>query len=282
MAFPEKGLTSEAAPSVVFIDEEPRAASLPTLSRARQSRQIDEKDSTKMKTKSPHDCKELLRSGKWFHSLTDDVQRALLDMSSVETFAPNQRLFSVGQAANGLFGIVDGTVRVTTTAPDGADILLTLSERPQWLGEIALFDGLPRCHDATAETEVVVVHAPQRQLDAWLERDPRAWRSFGLLLTTKTRLVLAALADVSTLPLNARLARRLVHMAGGYGDLRIGTARVVLVNQEQLASMLWASRQTVNRALKSLEGAGAVRVSYGEIEILDLESLRREGAAHAD
>lgn len=236
-----------------------------------------------MKSKSTADYKEMLRSGKWFHGLADDVQDALLDLSSVETYAPNERLFAVGDASNGIFGIVDGAVRVTSLAPDGGDVLLTLAERPQWLGEIALFDGQPRSHDATAETTATVIHAPQARLDAWLARDPRAWRSFGTLLTTKMRLVLASLADISTLSLGARLAQRLVHMADGYGDLRVGTSRVVLVNQEQLAAMLWASRQTVNRALKSLEAAGHVRVSYGEIEILDLDGLRNEGhRAHAD
>ncbi len=244
------------------------------MSPARQSPQIE------MKSKSPRDYQEMLRTGKWFHGLDDDVQSALLEISSVETFAPNQRLFSLGDAPNGMFGIVDGAVRVTSLAPGGGDVLLTLAERPQWLGEIALFDGQPRSHDAIAETEAVVIHAPQARLDAWLARDPRAWRSFGTLLTVKMRLVLASLADISTLSLGARLALRLVHMADGYGDLRGCTSRVVIVNQEQLAAMLWASRQTVNRALKVLEAAHIVRVSYGEIEILDIEGLRREGSHH--
>jgi CRP-like cAMP-binding protein len=235
-----------------------------------------------MKSKNPRDYKEMLRSGKWFHGLDDEMQDALLDLSSVETYAPNERLFSMGDAPNGLFGIVDGAVRVTSPAPDGTNALLTLSERPQWLGEIALFDGQPRSHDAIAETTAVVIHAPQARLDAWLAQDPRAWRSFGTLLTTKMRLVLSSLADIASLSLGARLAQRLVHMADGYGDLRVGTSRVVLVNQEQLAAMLWASRQTVNRALKSLEAAGHVRVSYGEIEILDIDGLKREGLGQSE
>lgn len=278
MVFPEKRLTKDAASTacVVFIDEEPRSASSRTLSRARQSRQIE------MKSKNPRDYKEMLRSGKWFHGLEDEVQDALLDLSTIETYAPNQRLFSIGDTPNGIFGLLEGTVRVTSLAPNGGDTLLTLAERPQWLGEIALFDGQPRSHDATAETSAVVIHAPQGRLDEWLGRDPRVWRSFGTLLTTKMRLVLASLADISTLSLGARLAQRLVHMADGYGDLRVGTSRVVLVNQEQLAAMLWASRQTVNRALKVLEAAHLVRTSYGEIEILDIEGLRREGHCRSE
>ncbi|MGH7329031.1 MAG: Crp/Fnr family transcriptional regulator, partial [Polyangiaceae bacterium] len=159
-------------------------------------------------------------------------------------------------------------------ASDGTPVLLTLAERPQWIGEIALFDGQPRSHDAFAETDAIVIHAPQRAIDAWLERDPRVWRNLGTLLTVKMRLVLLALTDATTLPLGTRLAQRLAHMATGYGDLRIGTLRVVSVSQEQLAAMLWTSRQSVNRALKSLEESGLVSVSYHGIEILDIEGLR--------
>ncbi|HEX7662983.1 MAG TPA: Crp/Fnr family transcriptional regulator [Polyangiaceae bacterium] len=235
-----------------------------------------------MKSKSARDYKELLRSGKWFHGLDDDVQNALLELATVQTLAPNARVFSMGDASNGLWGIVDGVVRVTTPAPDGSEILLTLAERPQWLGEIAVFDGQTRSHDATASSDVIAIHVSQARLDEWLARDPRVWRSLSTLLTTKLRLVLSSLADISTLSLGARLAQRLVHMADGYGDLRVGTSRVVLVNQEQLAAMLWASRQTVNRVLKTLEGSGLIRVSYGEIEILDLEGLKKESCARAD
>lgn len=230
-----------------------------------------------MTAKKACDYRELLKNGKWFHGLASDVQSALLDLSSVETFAPDERLFAIGDAPNGLFGIIEGSVRLSTRAPDSSNVLLMLAERPQWIGEIALFDAQPRSHDAFAETATIAVHAPQRALDAWVERDPRVWRSFGTLLTTKTRLMLAALAEISTVPLGTRLAQRLVVMASGYGDLRGATTRVVSVSQEQLAAMLWTSRQTVNRALKSLETERLIDVSYHGIEILDIDGLRRAG-----
>lgn len=268
MAFPKNGLKSV----VVFIDDEPRSPPASKLSRPRQSAEKEP-----MTAKKACEYKELLKTGKWFHGLPGDLQDGLLEIATVERFGPNERLFAIGQAPNGLFGVVEGSVRLSTRGPDGSDVLLMLAERPQWIGEIALFDGQPRSHDAFADVETVVVHVPERAIGAWLERDPRVWRSLGTLLTTKMRLVLAALAEISTLPLGTRLAQRLVHMASGYGDLRIGTARVVTVSQEQLAAMLWTSRQTVNRELKSLESDGLVRVSYGSIEILDIDGLRRGG-----
>ncbi len=63
-------------------------------------------------------------------------------------------------------------------------------------------------------------------------------------------------------------------MADGYGDLRLGTRRVLRVPQEQLAQLLALSRQTVNQVLKDFETRGLLRLAYGEIELLDFAGLR--------
>ena len=51
--------------------------------------------------------------------------------------------------------------------------------------------------------------------------------------------------------------------------------RVIHLAQEQLALMLAISRQTTNQILKELESQGILRLTYGEIEILDLPRLRQ-------
>ena len=220
--------------------------------------------------------RELLRSGRWFHGLAPSTQDRILAIGAVRTWAPEQRLFAQGEAPNGLFAVLDGTVRLVTCRPDGREVLLTLARCPTWLGEIGVFDGQPRSHDAVADGEATALHLPQGSLDAWLSEDPGSWRSLGMLLTTKMRLVLNAMEEVTTLSLSARLARRVVHMAEAYGEARTGTARVVSVKQEELATMLWTSRQTINRCLKELEQKELIVLSYGKIEIRDLDRLRRE------
>ena len=220
--------------------------------------------------------RELLRSGRWFHGLTPEVQERILEMSVVRTWSQGQRLFSQGDAPNGLFAVLDGTVRLVTCKPDGREVLLALARCPTWLGEIAVFDGQPRSHDAVADGEVRALHLPEEALTRWLREDPASWRSLGVLLTVKMRLVLSAMEEITTLPLSSRLARRIVIMAEGWGDVRTGSARVVSVKQEELATMLWTSRQTVNRCLKDLEQKQIVSLAYGKIEILDLDALKRE------
>ena len=72
-----------------------------------------------------------------------------------------------------------------------------------------------------------------------------------------------------------RLARRLLAIAGGYGERHGLSTRVINVQQEQLGLMLSVSRQTVNQILRDFEAQGLVQRTRGSIEILDLASLRR-------
>jgi CRP-like cAMP-binding protein len=144
-----------------------------------------------------------------------------------------------------------------------------------WLGEISTLDGHPRTHDAVAKEASLVLQVPQAALDSILAAEPRYWRDVGVLATSKLRMLFHAVEE-TVLPLSVRLSRRLVLAAERYGEWRDRSSRVVDLRQDQLAAMLSTSRQTVNQLLKDLEARGLVRLSYGAIEILDLDRLRLE------
>jgi CRP/FNR family cyclic AMP-dependent transcriptional regulator len=218
---------------------------------------------------------ELLKAGRWFGALDEAFRDALLDAAVVRKLAKGERLFARGDAPNGLHGLAEGSIRITRTTPRGAVVLLALIEPPVWFGETSVFDGEPRTHDAIAGDDSSLVHVSQTALEAILAREPRYWRDLGALASARLRLVFAALEDAGE-PIALRVARRLVLSAERYGDWHDRSSRVIDVRQEQLATMLSCSRQTVNQALKRFEARGLVRLSYGKVEILDLEGLREE------
>ncbi|MDP2244253.1 Crp/Fnr family transcriptional regulator [Pseudomonas sp.] len=223
--------------------------------------------------KDPHDYRACLRSGHWFSALPADLQEALLNTAHVHNLDAGQRLFHRGDPPSGLYAVVEGAVRIGAVSQQGKEALLTLVEPPYWFGEISLFDGQPRTHDAFAEGACTLLLVPQAALLALLERQPQYWRDFALLMSHKLRLAFIALEQISLLPAAPRLARRLLMIAENYGE---GEPRRVLhLPQEQLALMLAISRQTTNQILKELQTQGIVRLSYGEIEILDLPRLRQ-------
>jgi CRP/FNR family transcriptional regulator, cyclic AMP receptor protein len=174
-----------------------------------------------------------------------------------------------------VFAVVEGLIRIGSTTESGKEALLTIQEPPSWFGEIAVFDRQERTHDGVASGAATVLHVPQAALDDVLAAHPEWWRDLALLMTQKLRLAFLSIEEAATQPLPARLARRLVLMADGYGDWEARRLRALEVSQEQLASMLSTSRQSVNAVLKDFEGKGLVRVAYGRVEVIDLDGLRR-------
>ena len=221
----------------------------------------------------PHHYFSQLNQGHWFAALPPALSQSLLDMAQVQHLDAGQRLFRRGDKPSGLYAVVEGAVRVGAVSENGKEALLTLVEPPYWFGEISLFDGLPRTHDAFTESASTLLLLPQAELLALLEREPQYWRDFALLMSHKLRLAFVALEDMSLLPAAPRLARRLLLIAENYGESE--PRRVLHLAQEQLALMLSLSRQTTNQILKELQAQGVVHLNYGEIEILDFERLRK-------
>jgi len=221
------------------------------------------------------DYAALLRSGAWFQALPAALQASLLGLARLHRLRNGQRLFARGDAPDGVYCVLDGAMRVGGLSETGKEAVLALVEAPHWFGEIALFDGQPRTHDAWAEGNVVLLHVAQQPLLALLAAQPVHWRVFGLLLTHKLRLTFTVMEETALLSASARLARRLVTMAEGYGDWKDRNRRLLHVPQEQLALMLSLSRQTVNQILKQFEARQAIALVRGGIEILDIGKLRQ-------
>ena len=215
-----------------------------------------------------------VRAGSWFQRLPAPFQDTLLGIGRLRTLGAGERLFGQGDAPDGLYCVLEGAVRISNSSEEGKEALLIMIESPHWFGEIALFDQQARTHDAVAEGAARLFHVPQAALLALLERHPAYWRDLALLLTHKIRMAFLILEEVALLPAPLRLARRLVTMAEGYGELKDRSRRMIAVPQEQLALMLSLSRQTVNQILKQLEAQGAVSLVRGGVEIVDIEKLR--------
>lgn len=225
----------------------------------------------------PLDYLTALRAGRWFSSIPDAMQSALLADAQFKSLTPQQILFSRGDAFDGIYCVVKGALRITASTASGKEALLTVVEPYNWIGEIALFDGLERTHDAIATHASLVLNVPQASLDKMLRENPEWWRWFGLLLTYKMRFVFVAIEDAAVLTASQRVARRLVFMAEGYGEFTDRSRRVLPLPQDQLAAMLSLSRQTINQVLRQFEAQGLLKLNYRELELLDINGLRDAG-----
>lgn len=220
-----------------------------------------------------------LRSGAWFGQLQLARAEALLAASRLKRLSSGETLFLRGDPADGLFAVLEGGLRISGNTVDGKEAILSIIDAPQWFGEIAVFDGLPRTHDATAEGAVRLLHVPRLALEGLLQADLLWWRDLGLLMALRTRLVLMGMEDLALHPAEIRMARRLLLLAqaglkGQSGQMLHQASPVVLpISQQQLGMMLSLSRQTVNQLLNGLQQQGILQVAYGRIELSDLVRL---------
>ena len=235
-----------------------------------------------MSSPSPlNDPLATLERSAWFRAAPEALRTQLVQLGRVERLQTGERLFRRGDPDDGLYCVLDGLMRISAASFAGKEALLAVIEPVNWFGEIALFDGRERTHDAYAERESVLFHLPRVELAGLLERAPQYWHCFGLLLTQKLRLAFDAIEEAALLPAAQRIARRLLLMAGGYGVPGV-LRRVLKVPQEDLAMMLALSRQTINQILKQFEAQGALQLRYAEIEIVDVKILAALADPHAN
>jgi CRP-like cAMP-binding protein len=168
-------------------------------------------------------------AGPWFSKLSPVLRQEILDRSTVRRLADGASLASRGAAAQEWCGVARGAVRISTISLSGKQVTLTYAEPGTWFGDIALFDGLPRTHDADAHgpTTLLVVRRPEfREL---LARHVELYDALLRLNCRRLRLMFDHFEDLNTRPLRSRLARQLLLLARSYGveeagELRIGLA----------------------------------------------------------
>jgi CRP/FNR family cyclic AMP-dependent transcriptional regulator len=216
----------------------------------------------------------VLRSSEWFAALEPAFQRAVLASSRVRVLAAGNAVFHRGDPGDGVYCVLSGAVRFGAVASSGRETMVALAEPPEWFGEIALFDGGVRTHDAWADVASTVLHVPLHHLTRMLASDPGAWRHMGRLLVRKLRVALALLEDMALEPPRVRLARCLINLFEGYGRRKAEPPYRVRVSQERLGMMLSLSRQTVNELLRQMEQESIIQRERGGVRILDAARLR--------
>jgi CRP/FNR family transcriptional regulator, cyclic AMP receptor protein len=216
----------------------------------------------------------VLKGSEWFGALEPAFQQAVLGSSRVMVLAAGQSVFHRGDRSDGIYCVMSGAVCFGATAFSGRGSIVALAEAPQWFGEIALFDGGERTHDAWADITSTLLHLPLRHLTRILADDPGRWQQLGRLLVHKLRIALSLLEDMALEPPRVRLARCLVNLLEGYGQRKAEPSLSVRVSQERLGMMLSLSRQTVNELLRQLEQKSIIHCKRGGVRILDLSRLR--------
>ncbi len=215
-----------------------------------------------------------IEAGAWFSKLSPALKSAILAKAAVRRLRDGDAMASRGSPAEEWCGVARGAVRISSVSLSGKQITLTYAEPGTWFGDIALFDGLPRTHDADAHGATTLAVVRKQDFKDLLSRHVELYDALLRLNCRRLRLMFDQFEDLNTRPLQARLARQILLLAKSYGiaqgeEIRIG----LTLAQEDLAQLLGASRQRVNQELKGFERDGAVRVEPTRLVVLSRDKL---------
>jgi CRP/FNR family transcriptional regulator, cyclic AMP receptor protein len=215
-----------------------------------------------------------IESGSWFSKLSPALRQAILARATLRRLADGATLSARGTPAQEWVGVARGAVRVSSVSLSGKQVTLTYVEPGTWFGDIALFDGLPRTHDASAHGETTLLIVRKSDFKELLAQHVELYDALLRLNCRRLRLMFDTIEDLNTRPLAARLAKQVLLLARAYGieqgdEIRIG----LQLAQEDLAQLLGASRQRVNQELKGFERDGAVRIEPTRLVVLSKDKL---------
>jgi len=212
--------------------------------------------------------RRMLETTQLLGALPPDTLETLRQQASMRTVSRNEVLFRQGDAAGEMFGIVEGRIAILTASPDGRESLVAVLDEGSLFGELGLFDDGPRSADARALEETQLIVLGYEAVRAAIDEHPTMLWVIVRLLGRRLRNTDESLADAVFLDVPARTAKRLLEIAGDADQFRLP------MTQEDLAGLVGASRERVNKALSLFTRLGWIEVEgRNRYRILDRKSL---------
>ncbi len=192
-------------------------------------------------------------------------------------FREGDVVFHREDPGNGLYVIRVGTIKISIEASDGQETLIALLGAGECFGELAVLDGRPRSATATALDRTEALYLPRDGFLRFLDEHPIAMRKIVLILAQRLRDTDEHLADLVFHDVYGRLAKKLLDLGDTHGRvLPDGKIEISLsLTQQDLANLVGASRESVNKVIKLYRDKGYVAVASQRITLLEPDLLRK-------
>ena len=213
--------------------------------------------------------RDLIRATEFFAQLDDPALDRVAASALERELKRGDVLFTQGAEPDHLYVVEDGRIAMAARSDDGRESVFALMERGDLFGEMGLLDGLGRSAEARALEPSDVIEIPYGPVRALFEEQPELLWGVVALLTGRLRAMDIALADSMFLDVTGRTAKRLLELGDGADEFTLP------VTQEELAGMVGASRERVNKAIASFVRLGWIDQSDRRYVIRDREQLTR-------
>ena len=219
---------------------------------------------------------DVVRQAPLFAALDDEASDALRATMSRTDVGRGQALFHEGDPGDRLYVIIDGKVKLGRASGDGRENLLAVLGPGEMFGELSLFDPGPRNATATAIADTSLIALGSDDLVHWLTGRPEVARQLLRALARRLRRTNEAMADLVFSDVPGRVAKALLDLSERFGRPTDDGLRVAHdLTQEELAQLVGASRETVNKALADFASRGWLRLEARAVVLIDVERMRR-------
>ena len=225
-----------------------------------------------------HVDEAVIRKAPIFSGLDASAADALRASMNLVKLRKGQSLFKEGDDGDHLFVVSSGKVKLGTKSIDGRENLLMILGPGDMFGELSLFDSGPRTATATAVTDSKLLALGQDKVIPWVKEHPEVSLQLLARLASRLRRTNEVVGDLVFSDVPGRVAKALIDLGVKFGDKR---SEGLFVNhdltQEELAQLVGASRETVNKALADFAQRGWLRLEARSVMILDYDRLLKRG-----
>jgi CRP-like cAMP-binding protein len=206
----------------------------------------------------------------WLSRAPSKFRKEVIRRVSVRQADAQQVIYSAGDDSTGIFGLVEGTVRIELVT-GGSESQVAFIGRPGfWFGELAPLRRSRRVLTVTAAERSLLLQLSNKDYED-MAQDAASMRQFALIAAENLDLAMRVISMLLTRDPLRRVALILLTIASEADTSSVN------VTQSDLASMCALTRKTVNEALAALKSVGVVRVGYKEIVILSRSRLAKVG-----
>jgi CRP-like cAMP-binding protein len=207
----------------------------------------------------------------WFAQRTRQTRALLGDIARLRVFAKSELVYLAGDAPNGVFGLVSGSLNISYPRADGEDYTVHRAGSGFWIGDAALFAKGTRLVSIRAAEPTTMVQLPLRDLQRVLRDDPRLYADFYALSYENFRTTLQIITNLAIPSVEKRVADRLVLELDSRGD----ADGWIALSQPELAKLVAVSLPTLQRVMRRFAEARLVQQSYGRLQVIDRNALVR-------
>jgi len=220
----------------------------------------------------------VIRTAPLFSALNDEEAASLRASMTQVKVSKGHTLFKEGDEGDRLYVVLEGKLKLGTTSIDGRENLLSILGPGEMFGELSLFDPEPRTATATAVTDAKLLALAHDQVIGLVTRHPQASLELLRRLAQRLRKSNEILADLVFADVPGRVAKAIIDLGARFGQQKDDGLHVNHdLTQEELAQLVGASRETVNKALADFASRGWVRLEPRAVVVLDYERIAKRG-----